>query len=227
MRPAFRSKNEAVYDALRQAIIQGEYEPGSRLVIDELATTLGVSQIPIREAMRQLEADGFVTIEPYVGARITEINADFIFEIFALLEAMEVICSRAAVRLMSADELRQMADLIDKMDSSADNPEQWSQENKEFHLFICDCARSSLTRKMMEKVLDHWDRLRLHYLKDVSARRIHAAQHEHKHMLQAFRRRNVDAVEGAVRQHNRNALASYLTHLQSAGYIITPPEHFS
>jgi DNA-binding GntR family transcriptional regulator len=226
MRPAFRSKNEAVYDAIRQAIIQGEFDPGTRLVIDELANTLGVSQIPIREAMRQLEADGFVTIEPYVGARVAEINADFIFEIFALLEAMEVICSRAAARLISDDELQRMADLISQMDASENNPEQWSRENKQFHLLICDCARSSLTRKMMEKVLDHWDRLRMHYLKDVFGRRIHNAQQEHKVILAAFRERNPDAVERAIRQHNQNALAGYLAHLQSAGYISPSLEHF-
>ena len=219
MRPAFRSKNEVVYDALRQSIIQGEYEPGTRLVIDDLAASLGVSQIPIREAMRQLESDGFVTIEPYVGATITELNADFILEIFALLESVEVICSRIAVRCMSDDELARLEELIHKMDDSLDDPEQWSQENKQMHLFICECARTVLIYKMMQKVLDHWDRLRLHYLKDVSARRIKAAQQEHKQILEAFRTRNPDDVERAIRDHNRSALASYIQHLQSTGQI--------
>src|SRR5262245_15478223 len=186
MRPTFRSKNEAVYDALRQAIIQGEYQPGSRLVIDDLAETMGVSQIPIREALRQLEADGFITIEPYVGATLTEINANFIFEIFALLESLEVICSRSACRCMTDDELKKLAGLIDDMDRSVNDPERWSQENKQFHLFICECGKSVLTTKMMQKVLDHWDRLRLHYLKDVSGRRIPDAQREHKQILEAF-----------------------------------------
>ena len=81
----FRSKNEVVYDLLHQAIIRGDYKPGERIVIDELASRLDVSQIPIREALRQLEADGFVTNEPYVGVTVTGISADFIFEIFALL----------------------------------------------------------------------------------------------------------------------------------------------
>lgn len=127
MRATFRSKNEAVYDALHQSIIQGEYQPGTRLVIDDLALKLGVSQIPIREAMKQLEADGFVTIEPYVGATITEINADFIYEVFALLESMEVICSRAACRNMSAADLEKLDDMISRMDDSANDPERWSQ----------------------------------------------------------------------------------------------------
>jgi DNA-binding GntR family transcriptional regulator len=219
MRPTFRSKNEAVYDALRQAIIQGEYEPGSRLVIDDLAETMGVSQIPIREALRQLEADGFITIEPYVGATLTQINASFIFEIFALLESLEVICSRTACRCMTDAEMEKLAGLIDRMDGSLNDPERWSQENKEFHLFICECGKNVLTMKMMQKVLDHWDRLRLHYLKDVSGRRIPDAQREHKQILAAFRSRNVDAVERAIRQHNRSALDSYNQHLQSTGEI--------
>ena len=197
MRPAFRSKNEVVYDTLRQAIIQGEYEPGTRLVIDELATTLGVSQIPIREAIRQLEADGFVTFEPYVGATIAEINANFIFEVFALLESMEITASRAAARCMSDDEMQTLEDLIFQMDSSVDDPYQWSKENKQLHLFICECAKTTLIQKMMQKVLDHWDRLRLHYLKDVSGQRIKIAQ----------------------REHNQSASASYIQHLRSTGQI--------
>ncbi len=219
MRPAFRSKNEVVYDTLRHAIIHGEYKPGARLVIDELANTLGVSQIPIREAMRQLEADGFVSIEPYVGATITPINAHFIFELFNLLEALETICGRTAVRLMSDDDLKTLATMVEAMDASLDNPEQWSQQNKQMHLFICECAKTALTLKMMQTTLDHWDRLRLHYFKDVSGRRIHAAQGEHKLILAAFGTRDPEAVERAIREHNRSALASYIQHLEATGQI--------
>lgn len=216
---AFRSKNEVVYDALHQSIIQGEYKPGTRLVIDELARSMGVSQIPIREAMRQLEADGFVTIEPYIGATITEINADFIFEVFALLESMEIICSRTAARLMTDDELDLLEKLILDMDSSIDKPDQWSQENKHLHLFICECAKTGLVQKMMQKVLDHWDRLRMHYLKDVSAQRIKIAQQEHKQMLKAFRARDLDKLERVIHEHNQSALASYIQHLSATGQI--------
>ncbi len=72
---AFRSKKEAVYDTLRNAILQGDLKPGARLVIDKLAAELGVSQIPIREALQQLEGEGFVTIEPYVGVTVSDLQA--------------------------------------------------------------------------------------------------------------------------------------------------------
>jgi DNA-binding GntR family transcriptional regulator len=205
MRPAFRSKNAIVYETLRQSIIHGEYEPGARLVIDDLAQSLGVSQIPIREAMQQLEADGFVSIEPYV--------------VFALLESLEMISSRNAVRCMSDEELDTLAELINKMDASVDNPDQWSQENKNLHLFICKCAQNRMILKIMQNVLDHWDRLRLHYLNDVFDHRIKIAQQEHKQILEAFFTRDQDDVERKIREHNRSALSSYIQHLQSTGQI--------
>jgi DNA-binding GntR family transcriptional regulator len=227
MRPVFRSKNEVGYQILREAIIKGDYKPGTRLVIDELATTLGISQIPIREAMRQLEADGFVTIEPYVGATITNINASFILEVFALLESLEVIASRPACRNMTTADLKRLSSMILAMDNLVDNPEQWSQENKALHLFICECAHMELVLKMMQKVLDHWDRLRLHYLRDVSGKRIQDAQSEHKRILTAFQARDPDAVEHAIREHNHNALASYIDHLKKTGQIDLPGDQTS
>src|SRR5258707_2309147 len=144
MKLTFRNKNEIVYEQLRTAIISGEYKPGTRLVIDQLATDLGVSQIPIREAVKQLEADGFVTIEPYAGATITEINASLIFEIFALLESLEAICSRAACHHIDDEELQALAELVDRMDADINDPDKWSRDNKEFHMFIGQCSKSAL-----------------------------------------------------------------------------------
>jgi len=219
----FRSKNEVVYDLLHQAIIRGDYKPDERIVIDELASRLNVSQIPIREALRQLEADGFVTNEPYVGVTVTGISADFIFEIFALLETMEVVTGRAACARMSDEEIETLADLVQGMDASIDNPDRWSEQNKQFHLLICEYAYTGLIKGMMRKVLDHWDRLRLHYLKDVLGQRLVRAQAEHHEIITAFRKRDPDAVEKILRSHNQNALASYIGYLQSAGYLMAAP----
>jgi DNA-binding GntR family transcriptional regulator len=219
MSTIFRSKNEVVYDLLHQAIIQGDYRAGARVVIDDVAAKLGVSQIPVREALRQLEADGFVTIEPYVGATVTEIGADLVFEIFALLETMEAICSRAACRCMSEDEIQRLDELVQQMDACIAEPESWSMLNKEFHLLICDFAHTGLIKEMMRKVLDHWDRLRLHYVKDVLGHRLEMAQLEHRQIMVAFRNRDAQEVEQLIRTHNQNALAAYNNYLQAAGYL--------
>ncbi|QPC84114.1 GntR family transcriptional regulator [Phototrophicus methaneseepsis] len=217
---AYRSKKEVIYERLKDDILQGNIEPGSRLVIDDLASKLNVSQIPIREAIRQLEADGFVTTEPYVGATVTEIDATFIFEVFALLESMEVICGRAACETMTHDDWATLSQMIDAMAATMTNPAEWSQQNKALHLFICQCAHTELVLKMLTKVLDHWDRLRLQFLRDVSSHRIEAAQAEHQTLLAALKQRDADAVEHLIREHNQRALASYIEHLQTQGHLV-------
>jgi len=219
MNNVFRSKNEVVYDLLHQAILHGEYQPGERVVIDDVASRLGVSAIPIREALRQLEADGFVKIEPYVGATVTEISAETIFEVFALLETMEAICARSACLRMTEAELAKLDELVAQMDACMDDHDCWVKINKQFHLRICDFAQTSLIKEMMRKVLDHWDRLQAYYAKDVLDVRLKMAQVEHRQIMAAFRNGEVDKAEHLLRQHNQNALAAYNNYLQAAGLL--------
>lgn len=215
----FKSKKQIVYEQLRKEILEGIHPPGTRLVIDEQATRLGVSQIPIREAVHQLESDGFVSIAQHVGATVTDLDANFIYEVFALLESMEVICSRTACRVITEKQLEELGNLIDAMDETIGDPNRWSQQNKQMHLFLCDVAGTALVRKMMLKVFDHWDRLRFHYLKNVLGHRIQDAQAEHKQIFEALSRRDEDDVERIVRLHNQGALQSYIKHLQSQGHL--------
>lgn len=219
MRPTFRSKPEVVHDMLREAIIHGEYKPGERLIIDEVAARLGVSQIPVREAVRQLEADGLVAVEPYAGATVTEFCPDLIFEIFALLESLEVICGRRACTCMGEAELAELTAIVAAMDSSLDDPETWSQQNRQFHLMICRSSHVQLIERMLENALDHWDRLRLHYVRDVLQHRIPEAQQDHRRMIEAFRRRAPDEIEQLLRSHNQRALAAYINLLLQNGYL--------
>jgi DNA-binding GntR family transcriptional regulator len=221
MASEFRSKKEYVYQRLREDIVNGEYKPGSRLVIDDLAREIKVSTIPIREAIQQLEADGFVTIEMHVGARVAEIDATFIFEVFALLESMEIICSRSACTMMSAEQLESLSTMVTEMDKVVHEPETWSAQNKAMHLYICECAKTTLVLKMMQKVFDHWDRLRRHYLQDIAGNRIAEAQEEHHRILAAFQQGDPDAVENIIREHNQSALKSYSRHLESAGHLVS------
>jgi DNA-binding GntR family transcriptional regulator len=210
VQPVFRSKNALVYDALKDAILQGSLKPGQRIVIDELAHDLGVSQIPIREALRMLEAEGFVRFEAYVGATVTEIHAGLTHEIFGLLAALESMSSRAACLRMTDAQLSELDTMIGAMEALVDSPDRWSDENKRLHAFICDCAGMPLVASMMTKTLDHWDRLRRYYQNDVFAHRISAAQTEHRQLLDAFRQRNPQRAEQLARAHNQFALAAYL-----------------
>ena len=210
----FRSKKDYVYETLRRRILEGELEPGARLVIDELASSLGVSPIPVREALQQLNADGYVVIQPYIGVKVAEIHTESIFEIFAILEAMEVISGRAACERMTDHELDELSGMIEEMEKLTGHPEAWSHGNQRFHRYLCARARSLLVEVFMNKVLEHWDRLRRHYFYDVFTHRVACSQTEHREILSALRSRDPDQVEAAIREHNRTALAAYVQYLE-------------
>jgi DNA-binding GntR family transcriptional regulator len=212
----YQSKNQLVYETIRDAIIRGEYAPGERIVIDDLAAKLGVSHSPIRECLRQLESDGYVIIRPYAGVTVTELQPSLISEVFAILEAMEVISSCRACVVMSDDQFDNLDALVAEMAEYTHRSEEWSRKNMELHLLICDMADTWLTREIMHNALHQWNRLRYHYLNNVSVLRIPQAHEEHLAIVKAMRQRDEAEVERVVRKHNRAALADYLRHIEQS-----------
>ena len=214
--PLFRSKKEAVLDSLRASIVNGVIRPGERLVIDDLARNLGVSPIPVREALQQLQADGFVVIQPHVGVTVTRIEPQLITEIFDLLESLELISGREACTRMSPEQFTAMESLLKQMDGLEGDLDAWSDANVQLHRFICDCAGMPLVQSMLVKVLEHWRRLRALYMNDVFAHRVAGAQREHWMMFRAMKARDVARLEKVVHNHNRAARAAYTAQFKRA-----------
>lgn len=215
----FRSKNQIVYELIRDAIVSGDFAPGSRIIIDDLAERFGISHSPIRECLRQLESDGFVTIRPYTGVTVTELQPELIMEVFSLLESLEVISSCRAYKRATSKQLDSLAHLIDEMEKYATAPQQWSAKNVEFHMSICDIADMTITKHMMNRALHHWDRLRRYYLLEVSAQRISQAQQEHHELLQAIRAGDEARIEHVILNHNQAALNDYLEHIKQTQQV--------
>ena len=209
----FRSKKDFVYETLRDQILNGDLVPGTRLIIDDLASELGVSQIPVREALQQLQADRFVTIEPYIGARVAEIHEGLVHEVFELMQAMELISGRAACQKMTDADFLEMEGLVVRMDTNVDDLEQWSQDNVRLHQLICEKAEMSLVQDLLLHVQDHWQWLRRYYLEDVFALRIKKAQQDHWELLAALRTHDPNYVTNVISQHNQSALNDYLHYL--------------
>lgn len=212
----YLSKKDTVLAALHSAIASGQFKPGERLIIDDLAANFGVSPIPVREALQQLQAEGFVAIQPHVGATVTPIGPQLITEIFELLEAMEVIAGCAACKRMTDDDFAHMEMLLHTMDGLSEDLDAWSDANTVLHQFICDCAGMTLVKSMLVKVLDHWKRLRSIYMKGVFAQRVRSAQREHWQMFRAMRTCDVERLEKVVRAHNRAAKNAYTEHFKKA-----------
>jgi len=104
---------EEVRDALREEILDGSLPPGRRIVQDSVAATLGASRIPVREALRQLEAEGLVTIEPDVGARVAPLSPEDLHEVYFMREALEPVALRVSVPLLTSADLDRLSELVE------------------------------------------------------------------------------------------------------------------
>ena len=209
------TKHQFVYGLLRDAIMRCELAPGDRLVIDDLARRFRVSIIPVREALRLLQSEGLVVSVPHVGTTVAPISQESVHEIFAILEGLEVVATRAAAERASADDVEAIARLVEAMDQAiaSDRPAEWADLNTDFHLTIGRIAGMPMLEDMLRRALDNWDRLRRHYFSGVLARRIPQAQAEHHEILAQIRGRDLVALEQTIRAHNQRARASYTAYL--------------
>lgn len=213
--PRYRTKQEFVYHTLREAIMRGELAPGQRLRIEELAHQLGVSPIPVREALQMLQSERLVENVPHVGATVARISKDAITEIFTVMEGLEMVATRAAAQRLTPDALQHLTTLLQAMDQAVANQayDEWSELNTQWHSAVVQIAGMPMLQEMTDRVLNQWDRVRRYYLKGVLVHRMAQAQQEHWQILEAMRTRDYERLERLVRQHNQGALAAYTEYL--------------
>ena len=151
----YTTKSEAVYSALRRAIISGTLAPTRRLVAREVAGALGVSESPVREALRLLAAEGFVRLTPHVGAVVTEVLDGELEEVLFMRAALEGMAARLAAERVTAEDLADLKRLIERMDGARqrDALDEYLRLNRQFHQRIYD----TIDRPRLEKsIQDLW-----------------------------------------------------------------------
>lgn len=205
------TKQQLVYRTVREAILRCELRPGARLVIDDLAQQFQMSIIPVREALRLLEAEGLVITTAHVGATVAPISHASVVEVFTILEGLELVASRAAAERITEADFEALSEMIASMDRAIDagSPGLWAELNTRFHLAIAQIASMPLLQEMLHRAFDRWDRVRRYYFSDVLIHRTRVAQAEHREMVQLIRARDLPRLEQTVREHNRGALAAY------------------
>jgi DNA-binding GntR family transcriptional regulator len=211
------SKAEQTYIWLRNKIRTREYEPGHRLVLSTLAQTLNMSVVPIREAIRQLEAEGLVTYEHNVGARVSTLSQDAYFETMESVALLEGHATALSVPHLTADDLGQARELNAQMERLLSDfaPETFTALNQKFHTALfhrCPNAR------LVELVYDEWDRLDYFRVSTFSyvPRRAEDSVKEH-HRLIALIEAEADPhyIEHEARNHRLRTSRSYrdqITH---------------
>lgn len=216
---AYVTKTELALHELRDRILRLTLAPGQTIIIDETARQLGISPIPVREALQLLAAEGLVEIRPHVGVVVKGITRCCVIELFTLLEGLEsAVCRHAIARARSEDfaTLEQILNQLDAVRVTRE-PDRWAELNAQFHLTLASFAGLKRVNAELTQTLDHWDRIRRFSL-DVLSFRAADAQAEHWEILEAAKAHKADRVEQLLRQHNRIALEQYLSSVpESAG----------
>jgi DNA-binding GntR family transcriptional regulator len=215
-----------VADVLRDAIMRGVLRGGQPLRQDELAAQFGLSRIPVREALRQLEGEGLVTVNPHRGAVVSTLSSDELQEICEIRGALETMALRLAIPHLDEETLAHAEAILVETDRETDVLEHWSKNNWRFHSTLYLPAHRPRLLAMIKNLHDTIDRyLRLH----VSILNYKAkGQEEHWQLLDACRRRDTAAAVALLEQHIQTVavlLAAYLPQDHGSPPRTRPPEH--
>jgi DNA-binding GntR family transcriptional regulator len=195
---------ERAYDAIRKGILDGTFELGTRLPEEDLAARAGVSRTPVREALRKLAAEGFVTFAPNRGAQVASWSDDDLEEIFGLRALLESHGAAQAAQRIDTTHLMALHDLADGMERATGHGtgpalDRVAELNNRFHRTILEVAGSRRLRALLDTVivvpLVH--RTFHRYTPDALAR----SMHHHRELLAAFEAGDGDWAASVMRTH--------------------------
>ena len=192
---------EEIREQLIEDILNGRLAPGARIVETKIAQQFGVSQGPVREALRDLELFGFVVSSPFRGTQVRRISTEELLEIYPIRAALEGVAARSAAVRIDQATLEHLEELIGTMREAAarDDHRGEADADHSFHHAIVKASGNH----MLEHV---WQTMRLSITTCLTTSITHRSLHEiaerHVAVLEALRSGDPDRAEAAVRRHN-------------------------
>lgn len=192
-----------VFRSIRDGILNGKYKEHEELREVALGKELGVSRTPVREALRQLELEGLVTIIPNKGAFVTGITAKDIDDIYEMRFMLEGLCARWATEHITEDQLEELEEIIFLSEFHArresSSTEQVAELDGRFHKVLYEASQS----RMLSHVLTDFHRYSLQARRTSmdSGERARKAIREHKQILRAIRDKDADLAEQLANEH--------------------------
>ncbi len=214
---------EAAAEELRMRILSGALQEGAQLRQEILAAEIGVSRIPLREALRLLEGEGLVTIVPHRGAVVSVLSPEEIGELFDLRLLIEPDLLRRAVPHMGPDDLREAEATLAGYKAALEQRDvgAWGRLNTRFHLALYRPARRPRSFALAQTLLDQTDRYtRMQLLLTEGQLR---AQQEHEGLLTACRRGEFEQAGSLLELHIRDAGRSLIEFMRKQAAKLSSP----
>jgi DNA-binding GntR family transcriptional regulator len=216
------STSRLIADALRAGIVDGSLPPGTPLRQDAVARRFAVSAIPVREALRQLESEGWVRTETHKGATVSPLVADEAREIYEIRAALESLAIGFAIERHTDETLRRAQTRLDAALAEADAA-RYVQHNEAFHLSLYQPADKPHLLEMIDGLHRRGER----YLRLKLDRPLHKAKsdEEHRALLAAVRDRDRALAQRLVTEHllsTGDLLHRFVTERQAALAALAP-----
>jgi DNA-binding GntR family transcriptional regulator len=199
------SLDKLAYEKIKEAILNFQFLPNQALVEGDLASQLGISKTPVRDALMRLEKEGLVTRIAYKGTYVSDVNNQDMANIFDIRIVLEGLAIRLATEAICEDDLNHMDILIHKHETALKNHDVSSASaiNNEFHNLIVDHCSNPLLQQMLHNLDDHLKRYRL--LSVSQGMRYDKSIPEHRAIYDALKERDPDKAEQAMQQHLQSA----------------------
>ncbi|MCR8635596.1 MULTISPECIES: GntR family transcriptional regulator [Paenibacillus] len=206
---------DKVYQYIKQAIVQGMYKSGERIIERELADQLNVSRTPIREALFRLESQGFVKTMPRKGVVVSKLSPEEIVEIFTILAALESLAMKMAAQKAEQSHRDELKRIIEEIDQALAQP-VFDLKNRMFHFSINEiifrAAQSPRLTQMLDSLSDYI-RAFAHLGYELPGRMRKAAE-EHRELALAVLNGYGDLAEQLTKIHLENSKQAYMEALE-------------
>ncbi len=211
---AYLPLRDIVFNTLRDAIINGDLEPGARLIEISLAETLGVSRTPVREAIRELENEGLVVMTPRKGAEVAKISHSDLTDVLEVRRVLEVLAIELACEKISSEELNLLEDNLREFEKCILNgtPAELSALDESFHDIIYNSTKNKRLIQILNNLRKQMYRYRFVYIKGINHKETLLC--EHKEILESLKLRNKDASVSAVLKHIDNQKKAILENIK-------------
>ncbi len=209
---------DLVFERLRDAIIQGDLQPGVWLRQATLAEELGVSQMPVREALKRLVAEGLAERLPYKGVKVAEFSPEDIIDISTNRLVLESLAVRLAAPVITDEELAHLDAILTESERQTGEVGMARRRelNTEFHTAICKASKRVYLVRLIESLWKWFPSVLLYEgmlrQKELLPSRLEREEKEHRAILHALQQRDPQLAEREVRRHIQN-LSQELTEI--------------
>lgn len=192
-----------IAEGIRSRILAGLYPPGTRIRQEDVAAEFGASRVPVREAIRQLEYEGLVTVVPNSGAWVSTLTLAECEEVYQMRERLEPLLLRYSAPGLTPADLDHLASLAQRISDAGGDTEEFLQLDREFHLASYAAAHTSQLEPLIRKLWNTTAPYRRAYVSSWGgdARRI--AHEEHHLMVAALKDGDLEEAERVLGGHIR------------------------